>query len=322
VKPSPDLKSPAFLVAFLLLILVAAGMAILPGYMNVYLRKEAVPARRHMREVSKSLASWVQVGHDQQEAEDILKTLGTHNTVTRAYVERNPPPGREPQLVELHIAYYTGMVDTVPHVSDRCMVGGGWQPLTGSRVYPIQLDMSSWRRATSIPKGMEGSDEAATLTEMRLPVDPKLTDLPGAIVYLPYGLIAPSDKDDKENGVVQMRIADFVDPKSQSVSVIGHFFIANNRLTPSANEVRQLAFRLEDDCAYYVKVQISISSAPSRDGRPQRAATAEDLARIATGFVSEVLPEVMLCLPDWVRLEGERREAKARELAGKAGAGN
>jgi hypothetical protein len=169
---------------------------------------------------------------------------------------------------------------------------------------------------------MEGTDEAATLTETRLPVNPKLTDLPGAIVYLPYGLIAPSTRDNMKNGVVQMRIADFVDPKSQSVSVIGHFFIANNRLTPSANEVRQLAFRLEDDCAYYVKVQVSISSAASRDGRPQRPVSAEDLARVASGFVSEVLPEVMLCLPDWVRLEGEHREAKAKELAGKADASN
>lgn len=322
MKAGPNLRSPAFLVAFLLLLLVAAGMAVLPGYMNVYLRKEAVPARRQMPSVSKNLPSWVQVGHDQQEAADILKTLGTENTVTRVYVERDPPPGRDPRVVELHLAYYTGMVDTVPHVSDRCMVGGGWQPLTGSHVYPIQLDMSSWRRATSIPKGMEGTDEAPTLTETRLPVNPKFTDLPGAVVYLPYGLVAPSDKDDKKNGVVQMRIADFVDPKTQSVSVIGHFFIANNRLTPSANEVRQLAFRLEDDCAYYVKVQVSMSSAASRDGRPQRAVNAEDLATVASGFVSEVLPEVMLCLPDWVRLEGERREAKARELAGTAEPGN
>ncbi len=232
MKSNMNLKSPAFLVTFVLLAALAAGMAVLPRYMSVYLLKKPVEARRHMREVSKSLPSWVQAGQDQQEAEDILKALGTQNTVTRVYVERNPPAGREPLVVQLHLAYYTGMVDTVPHVSDRCMIGGGWQPLTGSSVHPVELDMSSWRRALTMPKAFAGDLEAPTLTEVRLS-DLRYTAQSGAIVFLPFGLIAPSDKDDKKNNVVQMRISDFVDPKTQAVSVIGHFFIANHRLTPA-----------------------------------------------------------------------------------------
>jgi hypothetical protein len=302
VKGVANLKSPAFLVTFVLLVALAAGMAVLPSYMNVYLRKLPVESRRHMREVSKELPSWSQAGQDRQEAKDILKTLGTENTVTRVYFEKNPPAGEAPLVMELHLAYYTGMVDTVPHVSDRCMVGGGWVPLTGSTVMPVQLDMSTWRRSLTMPSAFRGHPEAATLTEMRL------ANQGGTYVFLPYGLTAPSDKDDKKNGVVQMRIADFVDPKSQAVSVIGHFFIANNRLTPSANDVRQLAFRLEDDYAYYVKVQVSMSLPGVRDGRSRRVSNSKDMASVAGGFVSEVLPEVLLCLPDWVRLEADRRQ--------------
>jgi hypothetical protein len=123
-----------------------------------------------------------------------------------------------------------------------------------------------------------------------------------------------------------MRIADFVDPKTQAVSIIGHFFIANNRLTPSANNVRELAFRLTDDYAYYVKVQVSVTVGMAGDGRERRVAKAEDLARIAGGpggFVSEVLPEVMLCLPDWIELERASRAAHAAGAhAGAVGAGD
>lgn len=302
-----SLKSPAFLLTFVLLVVLAAGMAVLPRYMDVYLRKLPVESRRHMREVGKDLPSWVQHGQDRQEAKDILKTLGTENTVTRVYVERNPPAGEPPLVFELHLAYYTGMVDTVPHVSDRCMVGGGWQPLTGSVVLPVPLDTSSWRRSLTMPKWFRGHPEAATLTEMRL------ANQGGTYVFLPFDLIAASDKDEKKNGSVEMRISDFVDPKSGDVSIIGHFFIANHQLTPSANVVRQLAFRPTDDYAYYVKVQVSAAVAGARDGRARRISDSKTMADAMSGFVSEVLPEVLLCLPDWVRLEADRREKKEQE---------
>lgn len=298
------LLNPAFLVALLLLLATAVAMAVLPGYMNIYLRKLPVESRRHMREISKSLTSWEQVGQDRQEAEDILKALGTHNTITRHYVERNPPPGEQPLVVELHVAYYTGMVDTVPHVSDRCMIGGGWQPLTGSVDLPVPLDDSRWRRA----ERPTARARVSGLSEVRLPNEN--SSAPGATVGLPYGLIAPDEADDERNNIVEMRVSDFVDPKTMSVSIIGHFFIANHRLTPSANRVRELAFSLEDDYAYYAKVQVSVGSGALRTGQKSRVTTAQDLASIVGGpggFVSEVLPEVMYCLPDWNRLDAERR---------------
>lgn len=321
MKAFAKLANPAVLVTFVLLVLVAVGMAVLPSYMDMYLKKLPVESRRPMRAVSKKLPSWVQVGQDRQEAADILAALGTENTVTRVYMERNPPVGQDPVVLELHIAYYTGMVDTVPHVSERCMIGGGWQALTGSRVIPVQLDMSSWRRSLTMPRAFKASPEAATLTEMRLPVAGEFTERPGEYVMLPFGLIAPSDRDDRKNGTVDMRIADFVDPDSKGVSIIGHFFIANHRLTPSANEVRTLAFQLTDDYAYYVKVQVATTAGRVGDGRARRVQNGEDLAKVASGFVSEVLPEVLLCLPDWVRLEADRIEAKEKAAKGTAAVG-
>lgn len=308
------LKSPAFIVAFLLLVLTAAGMAVLPGYMNVYLRKKPLDSRRHMRAVTTLTASWEQVGQDRQELEDVLKTLGTHNTVTRYYKQRHPADASRPIYLELHLAYYTGMVDTVPHVSDRCMVAGGWLPLGNSAVRPVRLDTTSWRRARDVPPEIA---DAATLTLSRLPSDPAYTNFPGQEVLLPYGLIVASpETDDRRNNEVPFRISTFEDPNTQAVSMIGHFFIANNRLTPSADDVRQLAFRLTDDYAYYVKVQISMSRMGARDQRDAASFTPADLADVAGGFLSEMLPEIMLCLPDWLAVERERIEAARLKAAG------
>lgn len=311
----PRSFSPALVLTLVLLGATAVAMAVLPRYMNVYLFKLEAPSRKHMREVSRALPSWQQVGQDREQAAEVLKTLGTENTITRLYVERNPPKGQSPLVVELHLAFYTGMVDTVPHVSDRCMVGGGWQPLSGSTVTSVSLDDSGWRRADWVK---DARAVAECISEARLPVDPQVSSAPGSRVLLPYGLIASDPRDARHATSVPMRISDFVDPKTQAVSIIGHFFIANNQLTPSADSVRELAFRLTDDYAYYVKVQISVTAGLAGDARERRVADAKDLARIAGGpggFISELLPEVMLCLPDWIELERKSKAAHERGSA-------
>ena len=51
---------------------------------------------------------------DRIEKAEVQEALGTENYVTRTFKERNPADPRSPVMIELHVAYYTGMITTVP----------------------------------------------------------------------------------------------------------------------------------------------------------------------------------------------------------------
>jgi hypothetical protein len=64
----------------------------------------------------------------------------------------------------------------------------------------------------------------------------------------------------------------------------------------SAEGVRLLAFDLTDTYSYYLKVQFTSGAVSS----------AEELAAHAGEFLSEMLPEIMLRVPDWVEVREGR----------------
>ena len=73
--------------------------------------------------------------------------------------------------------------------------------------------------------------------------------------------------------------------------------------------MRLLAFKLEDDYAYYLKVQFTSSNVRSAD----------ELAQHASSLLGELFGDVMLCLPDWVNVQtgsyppdNPRRQASPR----------
>lgn len=85
----------------------------------------------------------------------------------------------------------------------------------------------------------------------------------------------------------------------------GYFFIANGGHTPSANEVRRLAFDLKNTYAYYLKVQVT----------SQTARDADEFAASASSLVSELLPEIMRTVPDWPKVRQGLYPPKAAESA-------
>jgi hypothetical protein len=91
---------------------------------------------------------------------------------------------------------------------------------------------------------------------------------------------------------IETRITGFIQPGVGPVFA-GYFFIANGSTTPSAEGVRTLAFRLEDDYAYYLKVQFTSATARSP----------EELAQAAASLMDDLLGEIMRCAPDWVEVE-------------------
>ena len=52
----------------------------------------------------------------------MVESLGTDKYLTRSYaLDGDPAKG----TMLLHLAYYTGMIDTVPHIPERCWGAGG-----------------------------------------------------------------------------------------------------------------------------------------------------------------------------------------------------
>jgi hypothetical protein len=90
-----------------------------------------------------------------------------------------------------------------------------------------------------------------------------------------------------------MRISEYESPDSGKKLFAGYFFIANGGVAASAEQVRTLAFDLTSDYAYYLKVQVSSTTVSS----------AEELAEQSGALLSELIAEVVRCVPDWVSVE-------------------
>ncbi|MCW5768100.1 MAG: exosortase-associated EpsI family protein [Phycisphaeraceae bacterium] len=275
---------PQFIAAVVLLGLSSIGISAGIRAYGIYLSKLPIeaPDGRTLNSLPPETASWVKLGNDRIESADIVATLGTDNYLSRTYIEKNPADPTRPRVVELHLAYYTGMIDTVPHVPDRCFIGGGMTQGTNAQVLPLALDRSRWFQDPDVPEEMRG-----TIWRARLADDSRFTSRPGQSVRLP-----------REPDAMRMRTMGFDIPGGPRIYA-GYFFIANGGHVPTAQDVRLLAFNLTDDYAYYMKVQCTSSTASS----------AEDLAAMSSELLSELIGEIMLCVPDWVDVQTGRYPA-------------
>ncbi|MGQ0628323.1 MAG: exosortase/archaeosortase family protein [Phycisphaerales bacterium] len=272
-------RSIGFVVPALVLGSAAVAVPVSVWAMGVYLRKLPIyaPGGRAVSAVAPESASWIRIGKDAQESAEMLEELGTTNYLSRTYLRKDAPKDK-PRAVDLHLAYYTGMIDTIPHIPERCMVGAGWQIVGATRAVPLTLDRTNWRPAPAAP----GTSLPDAPLEFAL-TDRSFSDLGDAVrVRLP-----------RMPGGVGIRVTEFTNPRTGTRLFAGYLFIANGTTTDSAESVRLLAFDLRDDYAYYLKVQFS----------SQTARTAEDLAADAGSLLSELIPEIMRCVPDWGDVE-------------------
>lgn len=273
------LLNPAYLVALAILVISALSLGRAIDAMDIYLLKLPIypEGNRKLRHILTETEHWRRTGADMIEAADVVKTLGTDNYVSRMYITKDRA---DEFVIDLHAAYYTGMVDTVPHVPERCFVGGGWQIAQESSVVEIPLDSSNW-----IPIQTE---DGQTLYTTRISNDNDVA--PGQRIELPRG-VTPE-------GGLRMRVTMFYDPEGRPV-FSGYFFIANGGTVARSEDVRLLAFSLNDDYAYYLKVQFTSAQAES----------AEELAEVAGLLLDDLLPELMLCVPRWSEVEAGRYPA-------------
>ena len=271
------------------LVIAAASLGTILRAFNIHVHKDAIYPESGLtipsipREVPGFALSYEQPPLPAE----IQKELGTTNYLTRQYIESDVPEGTRPRLLEVHLAYYTGLIDTVPHVPERCFVGSGSfriDELVG--VTPIRLDLD------------------------RFPVDPDVdadrhgviyrgrtghhSDAPGVRVRLPQGI----DK-------LKMNVTRFVD-ESQNTTHAGYFFVANGGIAPRAEDVRGLAFNREASHAFFMKVQFTSTQVD----------TADELAELAALYLNEAFPDLMRRVPDWVDVMEGRHPATRDSSAG------
>ncbi|MEM9881960.1 MAG: exosortase/archaeosortase family protein [Planctomycetota bacterium] len=244
----------------------AAGKHSVLSWQQVVLHKEAVDLRHRLTRLPTTIGPY-ELEKEEVLPPEIVDELGTEDYLSRWYRDTRVPEGEPGHLVRLHVAYYTGMTDTVPHVPDRCFVAGGVRH-KGLTPLTVRLDPS---RFTAAPDG-RGYVAAATLPP---PGEPKWAD--GTTVHLPtrdlnatrftYGSPGRGDRDQH----------------------VTYFFVANGKFLDSPNRVRLQGFNIRDRYSYYCKVEVQVLG----------VADPEAFDRRATQLLDAVMPDVMACLPDW-----------------------
>jgi hypothetical protein len=278
------LLRPAFMVALGVLVVSAVALGSVVSVLKLHLKKAPIEVDQRVNSIPEQTPSWVRLGPDIVEEEAMVEELGTTNYLTRRYVERHPKDAGKPISLDLHLAYYTGMIDTVPHVPERCLVGGGWVLGGATSIIPLNLDETTWDLDDAATREAAASNPGtpSKVYSARLSMDSAYTKSPGVRVRLP-----------RDADTISMRITPFIQPGSDRRMFAGYFFVANGGHVPSAEDVRLLAFKLDQYYAYYLKVQVSSQTVTSE----------AELAQAAGSLMSELLPEIMRCVPDWTDVD-------------------
>ncbi|MCC6680406.1 MAG: exosortase/archaeosortase family protein [Phycisphaeraceae bacterium] len=239
---------------------------------QVVLIKKAVPSRHPLSLIPHQIGSW-EMFFDERDhmTAEVIEVLGTTNFVSRYYHDNDSPDaakfdprGRyfEPGAVaRLHVAYYTGNPDTVPHVPTRCFLAGGATGVSEDQI-TLQLDQSRYHPdPLDQQRGYLCPVPSNPFMDVRVPA---LAIPATRFTYLPF-------------------------QSTQQQTAI-YFFVANGKFIATPNQVRFTGFDPRDEYAYYCKIEISLLNITD----PQEATEKTE------ALLQQFLPEIMAVLPDWI----------------------
>lgn len=284
VEPArfPRSVIPATLCAVFALIFGGASVNAAIDALGLHIVKNPVPPRAPLSSITSELGSWRQVGEDTIFRDTVVEVLGTDRYLQRTYA-LEAEDGSAGVAVSLHIAYYTDLAGTAPHVPERCWsVHGG---VSLRRPETLVLDIPDMGRETGTINQGSG--------------------LPYRVVEVDDLVLGGSVEQPLPVGDVGLRSTMFGnadDPRLRQIG--GYFFVANGRTTDSALAVENVAFDLTSSHAYYCKIQIDMLEETSGDD----VALMDRYNRLCTDFITQLLPELARVLPDW--REYELREAE------------
>ena len=151
------LAQPDFVVVFLLLGISALSLNFATDYLKLHFRKRPVAMRVAWDAadgIPASMGHWVQVSKDKPLDPDTEHILGTGKYLYREYANRDVLGDQAVEslrnlsgdqsaaalsqvqlahpeaVIHVGITYYTGLVDTVAHIPDRCYIGDGFDVST------------------------------------------------------------------------------------------------------------------------------------------------------------------------------------------------
>ena len=262
----------ALLVAALTLAGLRVGFRYAVESANAFLEKKPVPLRAQLTTIPLRLGDWRAESEGAPLTVEIVEELGTDMYIDRWYVRSEARRGAP--AMSLHITYYTGMIDAVPHVPDRCLVAGGLIPKTRPKNLPLKIDDTQWvlssehmNKGRPYPVLTHYDRVTGKAVRVRMPV-----------------------------GEFKLRTTEFGSEENPEMRVYaGYFFIANGETMPDPIDVRKFAFDLRTQYAYYAKVQFLLAG-PEDFGR-------DDFIDVVSEVLTDLLPELMRCLPDWVDVE-------------------
>lgn len=262
----------AFVAAAITLVGMGVGFRFAVESANAYLEKQPVPLRASLTTIPLRLGNWRAQGEGAPLTAEVVEELGTDQYIERRYTQTDAEDSGLQLL--LHITYYTGLIDAVPHVPDRCLVAGGLVPKARPKNLPLMIDDRQWVLSSEyLNKGR------------------------------PYPVLTHYDRVTGKPVRVRMPIGDFElrttefgsEEKPGLRIYAGYFFIANGETMPSPQSVRIFAFSLTSRYAYYAKVQFVLVGSSDVDQ--------DDFLEIVSGVLPDLLPELMRCLPDWAIVE-------------------
>ncbi|MEO7134549.1 MAG: hypothetical protein ABI024_10040, partial [Vicinamibacterales bacterium] len=165
------LRQPTFVAAVVVLLTAALGLNASVQFMKLHFKKEPMPLSRELGSISDRFGTWVQVSQDQALDKEMQDELATDKYIFRDYAdtkllgadvaeqfkdksveERRGLAGEKRRrnaasIVSMSVTYYTGMVDTVAHVPDRCVTADGYEPKSYiTPKWPIARDLPRARK--------------------------------------------------------------------------------------------------------------------------------------------------------------------------------
>ncbi len=239
---------------------------------KVVMFKQDVPLRKQLDLLEHPSGHWRFISQDPPLGKDILEELGTTMYLNRTYEDTAWAGGGRGRIADVHVAYYTGTPDTVPHVPQQCFKASGLVHVAGGAT-ALKLQGEGYQEDPAAPGGyVHAVKDTGFGKEVRIP-----------------GLDIPAT------------YFTFADPRrnNEQVNVV-YFFVANGKYFKGPNEVRLKGFDLRDKYSYYCKVQVTVG-VQDKDKAGERIAS----------LLSELMPEIMSCLPDWVDVTEGRWPAEA-----------
>lgn len=214
--------APKVIVAIVVLLVSAASLEAVKGLFEWVLFKKPVPLAQPLYRMADRLGPYEKWRDEPPLNAEMEDALGTPYYITRIYRDTRLGENELGSLMRIHVAYYTGTTDTVPHVAERCVVAGGAAP-QGAENRDVTLRS---------PHISVREDRVAAMTAM------------GRSVQLP-------------TAEVPLRLVKFADPAGHRPPfTVTYFFVANNTFVASAEGVRLQAFNMTDEYAYYCKVEV------------------------------------------------------------------